>query len=176
MAGVYSSQHHRLHPENVLSYVIAEIVQGLWPGKLAVSPLPTTQADVEAIARWAADIVVTLMPFDELQTLERQAIESEITALDIAWRHAPIVDYGVPEATFQAIWPDLRDDLLCRLNTGENVLVHCRGGYGRSGSVAAALLVHGGEAPERAIEMVRISRPGAIETPGQEDWIRQQRQ
>ena len=61
-----------------------------------------------------------------------------------------------------------------RLRRGERVLVHCRGGLGRAGSVAARLLVEFGAAPNEAIRQVRVARPGAIETREQEQWVHAQ--
>ncbi len=45
------------------------------------------------------------------------------------------------------------------------------GGFGRTGLLAARILVEFGESPERAIRAVRTVRPGAIETRGQEEYI-----
>ena len=58
-----------------------------------------------------------------------------------------------------------------QLRQGGAVVVHCRGGLGRAGMVAAMLLVMTGEDPRRAIERVRAVRPGAIETPAQEAYV-----
>ena len=52
------------------------------------------------------------------------------------------------------------------------MLVHCRGGLGRAGTVGAILLVAMGESPDVAIRKVREVRPGAIETKDQEDYVR----
>jgi protein-tyrosine phosphatase len=54
---------------------------------------------------------------------------------------------------------------------GQTVVIHCRGGLGRTGTVAAACLVALGHAPETAIDSVRAARPGAVETPAQARWI-----
>lgn len=51
------------------------------------------------------------------------------------------------------------------------MLVHCRGGLGRAGTVAAALLIELGETPREALRKVRAARPGAVETRGQERYI-----
>jgi ADP-ribosyl-[dinitrogen reductase] hydrolase len=51
------------------------------------------------------------------------------------------------------------------------VLLHCRGGLGRSGTIAARLLVELGENPRVAIDRVRRARHGAIETPAQEAHV-----
>jgi len=45
------------------------------------------------------------------------------------------------------------------------------GGYGRTGMVAARLLIEFGVEPEEAIARVRSARPGAIEMPQQEAWV-----
>ena len=53
------------------------------------------------------------------------------------------------------------------------MLVHCRGGLGRAGTIAARLLVELGERPDEAIRRVREVRPGAIEREFQEPHVRQ---
>ena len=54
-------------------------------------------------------------------------------------------------------------------------MVHCRGGRGRSGLVAARLLVELGIGNEAAIKAVRAAQPLAIETPPQEAHVRDYR-
>lgn len=87
------------------------------------------------------------------------------------WLHAPIRDFDTPDPGFQTGWPTLSQRLRKRLDAGERVLVHCRGGRGRSGMIAAALLIDAGISPDGAIMAARDVRPGAIETSGQETWL-----
>ena len=61
----------------------------------------------------------------------------------------------------------LKNDLI----DGKNVVLHCMGGKGRSGTIAAILLMEFGENNKKAIEIVRKNRKGAIETKEQEDYI-----
>jgi ADP-ribosyl-[dinitrogen reductase] hydrolase len=64
-----------------------------------------------------------------------------------------------------------------KLRQGGRLLLHCAGGLGRSGTIAARLLVELNEAaPEAAILAVRAARPGAIETPAQAAHVRAARQ
>jgi ADP-ribosyl-[dinitrogen reductase] hydrolase len=58
------------------------------------------------------------------------------------------------------------------LRDGGNIVIHCRGGIGRAGMVAARLLVELGDAPDVAIAKVRVARhPRAVETLEQERWV-----
>jgi ADP-ribosyl-[dinitrogen reductase] hydrolase len=90
----------------------------------------------------------------------------------MSWAHLPIRDMDVPTSPFLSGWPVVRTELLSRLDAGERVVVHCRGGLGRAGLVAALLLMETGPPGEAAIRMVRAARPGAIETAAQERYVR----
>jgi ADP-ribosyl-[dinitrogen reductase] hydrolase len=107
----------------------------------------------------------------ELRRYSIEPIGSEVRRRNMDWHHWPIVDGGVPEAAFNLAWPK-RSEMLCRLlAAGGRVLIHCRGGLGRTGMIAARLLVDGGVAPTEAIARTRAARPGAIETQEQERWV-----
>jgi ADP-ribosyl-[dinitrogen reductase] hydrolase len=59
------------------------------------------------------------------------------------------------------------------MRQGKNVVVHCRGGLGRTGTVAACVLVAlGRHTAEDAIETVRKARRGTIQTNEQEGFVR----
>ena len=88
------------------------------------------------------------------------------------WLHLPIRDVSTPGPEFEEQWPAHSKRLRGRLDAGENIVVHCRGGLGRAGMISARLLVESGVEPEAAITRVRAARPGAIETRPQEEWVR----
>ncbi|OYU16446.1 MAG: hypothetical protein CFE37_00115 [Alphaproteobacteria bacterium PA4] len=128
--------------------------------------------DLDAVAAWGATAVVTLVQGHELKALDVVAIGEMTRQRHMAWIHLPIRDMSVPNSTFESSWQDVGEGLRARLRAGFNVLVHCKGGLGRAGTVGARLLVELGMAPADAIAAVRAVRPGAIETFGQEAHVK----
>ncbi len=81
----------------------------------------------------------------------------------------PIGDFGVPtlgQAREAVSWIERM------VSEGRAVLVHCKAGLGRSCLVAACYLIHkyGYDAP-RAIEEVRVRRPGSLGSPLQVAFV-----
>ncbi|MDQ2763373.1 MAG: dual specificity protein phosphatase family protein, partial [Pseudomonadota bacterium] len=95
-----------------------------------------------------------------------------IQALGMKWLHLPITDVSTPTAEWEARWTDERPFVHAVLDRGGKVLVHCKGGLGRAGTVAARVLIERGMAPGAAIAAVRRVRPGAIETSAQESYLK----
>lgn len=147
------------------------------PGKKQASGLTGNHErdlamDLDTVAVWGAAAVVTLMEADELARYRIPSIGQEVQARFMEWHHLPIRDVDVPDRTFEAEWPRYSARLRNLIAAGNRVLIHCRGGLGRAGMVAARLLVEMGVASDDAIAAVRRVRdPRAIETPAQEAWV-----
>ena len=148
------------------------------PGKHARSLLAgppwarDLSADLQAIKEWGALAVLTLIEPEELLALQVADLGAVVRSAGMVWYHQPICDGHAPDASFMRQWPALRSDLLTLVQKGGNVLVHCRGGLGRAGTVAALLAIETGMPPAAAIAAVRAVRPGAIETAAQEAFVR----
>lgn len=127
--------------------------------------------DVEAIRAWGASAVVTLVEDHELELLRVPALGKAVRERHMAWLHLPIRDVSVPTQKFEVQWAQVGPGLRHRLASGFDVLVHCRGGLGRAGTIASRLLTELGWDPARAIEAVRAVRPGALETTAQEAYV-----
>lgn len=130
------------------------------------------EADLAALKAWGTSLVVTLMERYEFDLLRVPDLDLRIAAHGIAWSHLPIPDQGVPGLAFAEVWPQVRAELLSRLAVGEHTVLHCRGGLGRTGLVAAMLLIETGIVPDDAIRSVRSVRPRAIETAEQARFVR----
>ncbi|ATG89380.1 cyclin-dependent kinase inhibitor 3 family protein [Methylomonas koyamae] len=132
---------------------------GAWERDLGV--------DLDAIAAWGAKLVLTLVEPAELVALKVPQLGHEIKRRGIAWQHLPIADFSVPGKDFEHQWLTQGREIRAMLRNGDDVLVHCKGGLGRAGMIAARLLAELGMPPEEAIHAVRQARKGAIETPAQ---------
>lgn len=127
--------------------------------------------DLDAVHRWGARIVLTLIEDHEFAALGVEHLGAMVTKRSMRWIHLPIRDLNAPDARFEKGWAEVGPQVRAALVSGARVLVHCRGGLGRAGTVAARLLVELGADAESAIARVRAARPGAIETAAQEQYL-----
>src|SRR5512139_484080 len=79
----------------------------------------------------------------------------------------PIQDFTAPVLTDFKKFVDIVIDSLKK----GKVLVHCQGGIGRTGTMAAAYWIKKGLSANEAIKNIRNSMPGAIEMPEQEESL-----
>lgn len=124
--------------------------------------------DLAAIRKWGAEIVATLVERHELDLLDVVQMPDAVARHGMRWVHLPIRDVWVPDQEFEAKWVNAGPELRTVVRRGGSILIHCRGGLGRAGMIAARLLVELGMDAQSAIDVVRHARPGAIETREQE--------
>lgn len=130
--------------------------------------------DLDEIQRWGATAVVSLITDQEIDSLQAGGLSEAIQDRHMEWWHLPIPDVSPPRSDFEIGWKVVGEAIRDRLRLGFDVLIHCKGGLGRAGTVAARLLVELGEDPDAAIRKVRHARSKyAIETKEQERHIRQ---
>jgi ADP-ribosyl-[dinitrogen reductase] hydrolase len=128
--------------------------------------------DLAAIHDWGAEVVVTLVEQHELALLQVLSLPDAVARHGMEWEHLPIRDVSVPDRTFEERWLSVGPKLRKRVRRGGKILLHCRGGLGHAGTIAARMLVEFGMNAENAIDAVRRVRPGAIETREQEMHVR----
>jgi ADP-ribosyl-[dinitrogen reductase] hydrolase len=127
--------------------------------------------DLDAVNAFGAAALVTLIEDREISDLKVHGIGEETVLRHMDWLHLPITDVSVPGPDFEEAWQIHGPGLRARLRDGFNVVVHCKGGLGRAGTVAARLLIEMGTEPSEAISKVREVRQGAIETSAQERYV-----
>ncbi len=128
-------------------------------------------ADLDVIANWGAAAVVTLLEEHELESLAVPHLGQAVAERHMQWFHLPIPDVTAPGSSFERQWDQAGEALRSLLRSGFDVLVHCKGGLGRAGTVCGRLLVELGWEPEQAILAIREVRPGSLETPHQEQHV-----
>jgi protein-tyrosine phosphatase len=165
---------------------IAELATGAGRGKIGVTFAPgkygpsgsagswdrDLATDLDRIAGWGAKLVLTLLEDREMTLLRIPNLGHEVVRRNMEWVHLPIPDVSAPSADFDKEWPAQSERLRKMLHDGRNIVIHCRGGIGRAGMIAARLLVELGNTPDVAIAKVRLARhPNAVETLEQERWV-----
>lgn len=129
------------------------------------------EIDLDEIATWGATAVVTLLEDFELDMLGVSALPSQLLKRGIEWHHLPIRDVDIPDDHFEEQWLLNGQRLRTILAGNGQILLHCRGGIGRTGTIAAKLLVEFGFEPAKAVALVRRARQGTIETKAQEEYV-----
>ncbi len=127
--------------------------------------------DLSEIEQWGAQALVSLIEDHEFDLLGVADFSERVARKNLQWFNLPIVDVSTPDDRFESDWATAGyriRGILCR---GGKVVLHCRGGLGRTGLLAARILVDFGLEPDQAMEQVRQARPGAIETLEQEQHV-----
>jgi ADP-ribosyl-[dinitrogen reductase] hydrolase len=134
------------------------------------------ETDLRAIRTWGASALVTLIEDHEFGELQVSDLGAKAETSGMEWHHLPIPDVSVPDANFEQTWAYSGLRLRSLLQAGKSIVVHCKGGLGRTGTIAGRLIVELGGDADDAIRDIRFARPGSIETFGhensQEDYVR----
>jgi protein-tyrosine phosphatase len=145
-----------------------------WSGRIALSARPRGGDWLpDEVADWkraGVSAVLTLLEPQEEEDLDLRGEGTEVRRQGLDFLSYPIPDRQVPAS--EAELAQVLERLDRTLSSGKNVLVHCRQGVGRSGLVAACLLVKKGINPGAAVERISAVRGVAVpETEEQREWI-----
>jgi protein-tyrosine phosphatase len=149
-------------------------IDGPWPGKLALAARPRggewLKDEIASWQRVGVKTILSLLTPDEEEELDLLNEAAEAKAHRMRFLEFPIRDRDVPDSE-----ADLRivlEQVDRELSSGKNVLLHCRHGIGRTGLVAACLLLSKGLNAETALNRLAAARGVPLpETPGQRQWI-----
>ena len=149
-------------------------LDGPWKGKLALAARPRggdwLKDDVVDWKRAGVGAVLSLLTPEEQNELELQNEAREVQGQGLGFSSFPIPDLQVPRS--EAKLTETLKDVTAGLSAGRNVLIHCRQGIGRTGMIAACLLIQSGMSPGAAVELVSAARGMSVpETPEQREWI-----
>jgi protein-tyrosine phosphatase len=147
-------------------------------GQLLFTPCPGTKGTrpfeaLQTLKDAGASALLTLMSTEELLQNEVDLLPEECQMLGIEWYHLPVEDDQAPGEAFKAAWERHQPRLKQLLAEGKTIAIHCKGGSGRTGLIAAQLLIESGMQFSDAIREVQSLRPRAIQHPAHIEYIRQ---
>jgi protein-tyrosine phosphatase len=151
-------------------YRIASIGEGY----LAVMPHPASAGDLDAsigaLAAQGIRQVVSLLESKEAQMLGLEREAELVVQHSMRFLSFPIPDMGLPGSIDE--FGRLSRQLHREIGSGSSTLVHCRGGIGRSGLLAAAILLQEGLEVQQALAEVARKRVRRVpETSEQGAWL-----
>jgi atypical dual specificity phosphatase len=134
-------------------------------GELAGSGRPCTKGELAWLKEQGVGAIVSLT---ETSLRRDKMLLPWLDALGFEYHHIPIVDHTAPEQS-------QIDEFIgfTKMMQGQEkpILVHCAGGYGRTGTMLACYLVSIGHQPRVAVDEVRGERPYSIEENAQEESV-----
>ena len=147
-------------------------------GRLIFTPCPGSKetsvaAALDTLQAAGAEALISLMPTSELEQNQAAELPSLCAARQMEWFHLPVADEQAPLDDFERAWEQARARLLALLEAGRTLAIHCKGGSGRTGLIAARLLIEQGLPRDEAVACVQALRPKAIQHPAHVAWIEQ---
>lgn len=147
------------------------------PGGVAMMPLPgllplgrRVEDDLGLLVASGIGVLVSLTEDLEVRRLATPAFYDELKGRGIDSIRFPIRDGDAPRDL--AATAALVDRIDALLGEGRRVGLHCLAGLGRTGTIAACLLIRRGATFHEAVRTVRQARsPRAIETATQEAFV-----
>lgn len=123
-----------------------------------------TFADLKALG---VTDVLSMLPVEEAVDLGMSQEADHCAAFGICFQSFPIADFGLPD---RLSFASLIGDVKASLEAGKHIAIHCRAGIGRSGMVAACILIALGETAQTAVARTSqargVSIPDTVEQGG----------
>lgn len=120
---------------------------------------------------YKADFLVSLMEDFEYEMLNIPNIREKCLEKSIINIRFAVVDGSIPKPGEIEKFKEMVMHLKESAESGKNIIIHCMGGLGRTGTLASCILIVFGFSSEKAIEETRKCRKGTLENRIQEEFV-----
>lgn len=147
-------------------------------GALVLTPCPGTKdADLDTslaqLKQQGVAAIVTALDESELASKGVAELGEKAQQLGMKWFQIEIEDDCAPGDEFAAKWQQASPELHQVIAQGGKVAMHCMGGSGRTGLLAAHFLLEKQWQLDDIVREVQALRPGAFTKSVQVDYIKQ---
>ncbi|NCB56718.1 MAG: phosphatase [Gammaproteobacteria bacterium] len=157
-----------VHPFDILALDNgARLIFTPCPGTKEVSVADSLKSFKDA----GAQAVITMMTMAELIEHQADALPSLCADLGMDWYHLPVEDGCAPETPFAEAFAIQKAVLLDLVESGATIVIHCHGGSGRTGLMAAILMLELGYAPAQVKAQIQDLRPKSLTSPVQVNYL-----
>ncbi len=147
------------------------VVESIGSGFLAVMAKPVSGEYIEdeflGISREGIKQIVSLLETQETYEVGLQNEKSLTEKNDMEFSSYPIKDRGLPKLVNE--FKKFTLNLYKEISDGKNTVIHCRAGIGRTGLVAAGVLLYCGFSPKEAFG--HISKKRRVQVPDTEEQV-----
>jgi len=126
--------------------------------------------EFSGISKYGINRIISLLERSEAYEVGLKDEEVYAEKHQIEFVSYPIPDRGLPSSVND--FSKFTKGLYHSAAKGNNIVIHCRAGIGRTGIVAAGVLLHCGFTAEQAFEHISKKRGVPVpDTPEQENWV-----
>jgi protein-tyrosine phosphatase len=135
--------------------------------KFVFTPCPGTKSadlaeSLSTLKGAGVEAIVTMLPSEEIKALNVPTLGSDINAFNMQWFQLPVADDQSPEQDFFDAFEQAKPKLIELVEQQATIAIHCRGGSGRTGLMAAILLLEMGHSWDDVKSWVQSIRPKAL--------------
>jgi protein-tyrosine phosphatase len=144
--------------------------------RLIFTPCPGTKgvdltASVNELHQAGADAIITMMTDEELAKFEVASLPDVVRQSGMTWFHFPVEDDAAPAEVFEQSWQASKAEVLALIEQGKCVAIHCRGGSGRTGFMAAVIMRELEMDETQASDLVKDLRPNSLKLPAHTEYL-----
>ena len=149
-------------------------VQTIEKGQLSVMAKPVSgewiEEEFSQISNYGIKKIVSLLEIAEERTVGLSDEKTLSEKNNMSFVSFPIPDRGLPSSIEK--YSNFIKETYTDISNGVNTVVHCRAGIGRTGIVAASILLHTGIEPAAAFKLISEKRGVTVpDTDEQIEWV-----